>query len=186
MIQHFNFIRFKIQLTLNPGIPFNQFVCGKPQRKICLLGVVLNQMNDRMETAMHRTAVIVLITEVLPQRTFLVFGHMDRMPDQLIHALVLCGGDRNDRHPQHVLHGVDIYRAAVGIDLIHHVEGNNHRHIHFQQLHRQIQIALDIGRIDDIDDAVGLFLQHKVPRYQFFTGIRRHGINTRQVGDLCI
>ena len=35
---------------------------------------------------------------------------------------------------------------------VKHIDGNNHRNLHFDELSCQIKISFEIGSIDDIDD----------------------------------
>ena len=40
-----------------------------------------------------------------------------------------------DKIAEKMLHAVYIYTAAVGGELVHHIQGNYHRDIHFYELH---------------------------------------------------
>ena len=55
--------------------------------------------------------------------------------------------------------------------------------MHFDQLNGQVEVALDVGSVDDIDDAVRLFVQHEVAGYDFFGRIRPEGIDPRHIDD---
>ena len=182
MLQRLALVHVQSQLVHDPFISLDQFTGGKPQRKTCLFGVILDQVRDRMQAAVYSSAMIRGITEVLTSRFLLVFRDMDRMAHQLVHTLILGGRDRNYGNAQHILHPVDIDGPAVSSDLVHHIQCKNGRDTHLQKLHCQIEIALNIGGIHDIDDGFRLLLQDKISGYQFLTGVGRHGIDTRQVG----
>ena len=119
--------------------------------------------------------------EILLDRLFAIFRDMYSVRNKLADTLVLGRADRNDRHAQDLLHKVDIDRAAVAGQLIHHVQRDNDRPVRLKKLHRQIQVALDIRRVNDIDDRVRLVVQNKIPRHDLLFGIRRHRIDARQV-----
>ena len=70
-----------------------------------------------------------------------------------------------------------------GGKLIHHIQCDDHRDVQLEQLHREVEIPFDVGRIDDIDNAFRLCLQYIVPRNQLFTGIGRHGIDAGKIGE---
>ena len=94
--------------------------------------MVFNEMYDGMYCPVNGTAILIILTEVMVYRFFLVSGNVDGMVDQFINALVLGCGDRYYRYSQHVFHSVDVYRTAIAGHLIHHVKSYDHRHVHFQ------------------------------------------------------
>ena len=183
MLQHFLFVLIEFKLCQDLFISLDQLARRKAGGQRGALGVVLDEMPHGVQRAVHRAAVVLDAAKVLPQRRFLVARDVHGMTHQLVHALVLRRRDRHDRHAQHALHRVDVHRAAVAGQLVHHVQRHDHRHVHLQQLHRQIQIALDVRRVDDVDDGLGLSLQHEIARDELLARIRRHRIDARQVGD---
>ena len=72
---------------------------------------------------------------------------------------------------------------ALFFDLVHHVERDDHRHVDFHNLSCQIQVAFKVCRVDDIDDAVRLFVKNEVSGNDFFGSVRRQRINARKVDD---
>ena len=131
-------------------------------------------MDDGMETAVYSAAVVILITEILTKRFFLVPGDMDGVLDQLVHPLVLGGRDWDNRDAQHGFHRVYVNCTAIACQLVHHVEREHSGNIHFEQLHGEIQVPLNVCGIDDVDDAFRMVVQHKIARYQLFVGIGGH------------
>ena len=152
MLQHLLFVLVQLQLLEDQLVPLDELAGRKAHRQPRALGVVLNEVADRVQAAVHRAAVVVRVAEILAQRLFLKVGNMNGMPHQLVHALILCCGDRDHRNSQHGFHGIDVHGAAVAGHLVHHVQRHDHRAVHLQKLHGQIQVPLDVGRIDDIDD----------------------------------
>lgn len=115
-------------------------------------------MHHRVDAAVDGAAVVVPVAEILLQRRLLILGDMDGVTDQLVHALVLGGGDGDHRHAQHGLHGVDVNGALIAHQLVHHVQRHHHGDAHLQKLHGQVQVPLDVGGVHDIDDGLGLVL----------------------------
>ena len=136
-----------------------------------------------MKRSVNRSAVIVHRAEVLPERFFLIFGYVNGVLYKLVNTLVLGSRNRNNRDSEHCLHSIYVHRAAVAGHFIHHIEGDNHRNAYFKKLHGQVKVALDIGRIHDIDDAVRLFVEDEVAGDKLLAGVGRHGINPRQIGN---
>ena len=54
---------------------------------------------------------------------------------------------------------------------------------HLQQLHGQVEVALDVGGVHDVDDGLWLLPQHEIPADQLLAGIGRHGVDAGQIGD---
>ena len=163
MLQHFLLIGIQIKLRKNQRIALDGLVGSKGERETGALCMVLDDGFDRMVRAVDGSAVIILGAEILNLRLLLVLCDVKCVADQLVDALVSGSGNRNDGDAEEGLHAVDINGAVVGLDLIHHVERNDHRNIHLQKLHGKIEVSLDVGGIDDVDDGAGLVIQNKIP-----------------------
>ena len=136
VLDHFFFVLIQLQGFLNAVVALHQLRGGKTHRDASCLGVVLNEMDDAMDAAVDRTAVVVLATEIQPAWAFLILCHMDGMVYQLIHTLVLGRGDGHHRDAQHGLHLVDADGTAISAHLIHHIQRQHHGGIQLHELHR--------------------------------------------------
>ena len=183
MLDHFFFVLVQLQGFLNAGVALHQLGGGKPHRDARRLGVILDEVLDAVDASVHRAAVVVLTAKIHAPGALLILCHMDGVVYQLVHALVLGGGDGDDRDAQHGFHLVDAHRAAVAAHLVHHVQRQHHGDVQLHQLHRQVKVALDVGGVHDIDDAGGLFADDELSGNDLLAGIRRHGVDARQVGD---
>ena len=65
--------------------------------------------------------------------------------------------------------GVDL--VAVLIYDVHHVDRNNHRDAHFEQLSGQIEIAFKVGAIDDVQDGIRVLLDQEITCDNLFKGV---------------
>ena len=130
----------------------------KSHRNVNCGAVVLDQVHDRVNTAVHGSAVVFRSAEILPSGFLLIAGHMDGVVDQLVNALVGGRRDRDDRDAHHLFHLVDSDTAPVAAHLVHHVDRQDHGNADLHQLHGQIQVPLDVGGVHDVDDALGAFL----------------------------
>ena len=186
MFQHLFFIILQFKGFQNHLITLRQLGSRETERNTRALRMILNQMHDSVDTSMYCASFIIRTAEIHLSGTFLIFRQMQGMVNQLIDPFVFCRGDRNHRHPQQFFHFIDSDGTAILPHLIHHIQRDHHRNIQLHQLHRQVQIPFNIGRIHDIDNSLRFFPQDKFPCHHFLTAVRGHGINTRQIGDQCV
>ena len=131
-------------------------------RKAGTLRMVLDQMHEAVEAAVHRSAVVILVAEILAFRFLLILGDMYGMLHKFAHTFAGGSGNRYDRDAEQALHLIDTDGTAVAPQLIHHIERQYHRHIQLHQLHGQVEVAFDIVGINDIDDRLGLLVNDEV------------------------
>ena len=105
----------------------------------------------------------------------------DGLIHQLRYTLAVGGGNGNHRNAQRLAHLLHVDGAAVGAHLVHHVQCQHHGHLQFQQLQRQVQVALDVGGVHNVDDAVGLLIDDEIARDDFLLRIGTQGINAGQI-----
>ena len=79
------------------------------------------------------------------------------------------------------LGGVDL--VAVFGNNVHHVDGDDHRDAQLGQLGGQIQVALQVGAVDDVQHRVRTLVDQIVTRHHFFQRVRRERVDAGQVGD---
>ena len=111
---------------------------------------------------------------------------MNRMVHHLIDTLVFHRADGNDGYAEHSFHPIDAHRSAVTPHLVHHIKRQYHRNAKFHQLHGQVEVALDIGCIDNVDNAAGLAFQNETTADDLFACVRAEAVDAGQVGDGCI
>ena len=186
MFDHLFFVLIQLQGFLDAPVALHQLGGGKPHRNARRPGVILDQMDDAVDAAVYGTAVVVLTAEIHAAGPLLILCHMKCVVYQLIHALILGGRDGNDRDAKHGFHLVDAHRAAVAAHLVHHVQCQHHGDVQLHELHGQVEVALDVGGIHDVDDAGGLFADDELAGDDLLAGIRGHGVDARQVGDLSL
>ena len=134
----------------------------KSYRNTCILRMILDQMHDRVNASVNSAAVIVFTAEIGSSGSLLILCNVDRVLNQLMRTFVPQRRYRNDRNPQFLFHLINTDRAAVPLQLIHHVQREHDWNVQLQKLHRQIKIPFDICRVHDIYDAGRLFIQNKL------------------------
>ena len=68
-------------------------------------------------------------------------------------------------------------------DGVHHVDTDDHRDVHLEDLGGHVEVAFEVGAVEDVDDDVRFLVQDEVPGDDFLGGIRRKGIDARKVDD---
>ena len=107
------------------------------------------------------------------------------MLHQLVDAFPFRGGNGH--------HGNSELRSSALISIVpplahfvHHIERQHHGNIQVNELQRQIEVALYVCRVDDVDDSVGLVAQQKFARHHFLARVRRKRVDTRKIGYHCV
>ena len=103
--------------------------------------------------------------------------------DQLLGALALDGCGLNDRHAKLLRQLLYVDHVAALLDDIHHVQRDNDRNAHLEQLGGQVQVALDVGSVHQVHDGLRLLVYEVITRNDLLQRVRREGVDTRQVGD---
>ena len=183
VLDGFQLVFVQIQRTRHQRVAFCQLRCGKTHRNARFLGVIFNQVHNAVKAPMHRTAVFRSVAEVLALGTFAVIRNVHGVVHQLGNAFALHGANGHNGNAQLRFQFVDQHRSTVRGHFVHHVQRQNHRNVQLKELHGQIQIALDIRGVHNIDDTARFILQHELARNNLFCGIRTHGIDAWQVRD---
>lgn len=93
--------------------------------------------------------------------------HVQGVVHQLVYAFVLRGGNGHDGNAELGFELVHADGAAVCLYLVHHVKRQHHGNAELHDLHGEVHVALDVGAVDDVDDAVRLRLQQEIARDDF-------------------
>ena len=143
-------------------------------------------MHGGMNTAVDRSDgvffVVAFGAEVHSSGALVMPRHVQCMVDQLVDSLVFRRRNGYDRNSERRLQIVYADRAAVRAHLVHHIQRQDHRNPKLHELHGEVKIPLDVGGVDDIDNAARAGIQKEIARYDLFTRIRGQRINTGQIG----
>ena len=98
-------------------------------------------------------------------------------------ALVLKGRYHHDRAAELLgqFGGVDL--VTVLLDQIGHIEGNDHGQAGLDNLKRQVQVALKVGGIDNLDDHIGLAAHEVVARALLLGAVGGKRVDAGEVRD---
>ena len=99
------------------------------------------------------------------------------------HAVALQSGDLHDLAAQLAGQLLDVDLVAVLANHVHHVHGDDHGDAQLRQLGGQIQVALQVGAVDDVQDGVGALADQVIPGYHLLQGVGGQGVDAGQVHD---
>ena len=98
-------------------------------------------------------------------------------------ALVLQSADLNGLAAQLFAQLLQVDLIAVLTDQVDHVDSHDHGDAQLDQLGGQVQVALDVGTIDDVQDGIRLLADQIAAGDDLFQSVRRQGVDTGQVLD---
>ena len=110
-------------------------------------------------------------------------GGLDGGLGSLHDAGALQGGDLNDLTAKLAgqLCGIDL--IAVFADDVHHVDGDDDRDAQLGELRGEVQVALEVRAVDDVQDRIGTLADQIVTGDDLLQRVRRQGVDTGKVGD---
>lgn len=98
------------------------------------------------------------------QRRTQTLGEIGDMRLEIQDAGAARRDDRDHRTAELARQFLCIQDDPAPLGDVHHIDGDQHRRAHLQQLRREIEIALQIGGVDDVHDQAGLARENKIAR----------------------
>ena len=145
---------------------------------LLLLGhVMYNSLLNMGKGVLHRAG------EAVQRDGLAAFGGLDRGLGSLHRTVALESGDGHDAAPElpgELLH-VDL--IAVFSYNVHHVHGQHHRDAELRELGGEIEVALQVRAVDDVQNGVGALADQVVSRDHLLQRVGGQGIDARQVRD---
>ena len=108
-----------------------------------------------------------------------VSGHKIHGPD----AVALQRGDLDDLAAQLAGELLDVDLVAVLAHDVDHVDGDDNGDTQLSQLSGQIEVALEVRTVDDIQDGVGTLVDQVVTGDDLLEGVGGEGVDAGQVHD---
>src|SRR5208337_347099 len=72
---------------------------------------------------------------------------------------------------------------ALGRGLVAHIEGADYRDPQFLELKAEEEVALEVGRVEDVDDEVRLLVEDEIAGDDFVDGIGGEAVDAGQVDE---
>ena len=131
VLDQLDLVLVQLQPLYNIRVVLNELRRAEPGGYAQLVGVVLDQVDHRVDAAVDRGAIG---AEVRDPGQGLFPGGGDGLVDEFRDALALGCADGHHGNTQGLAHFLHIHRAAVGVYLVHHVQGQHHGHLQLQKL----------------------------------------------------
>ena len=165
-------------------VALNQLGRRKTHGNVRRRGMVLDKVGNAVDAAMQCTAIRTIgRTKVQATGALAKACHVQGMIHQLADTLVAGSANGDNGHAHQALEQVDVYGAAVGGHLVHHVERDDHGAVELHELQCQVQVTLDVGSVNDVDDGVRALVEDELTAHDLFACVRRQGVNARQIGN---
>ena len=156
--------------------------------------ITLEQLNGVIAALVggnaRRKVVLDVVQNVLDGGVELVLRHLALgssglldLLEQLLDALVLKGRDHHSRAAELLGKLVRVDLVAVLLDQIGHVEGDDHGQAGLDDLKRQVQVALEVGGIDNLDDNIGLAAHEVIARALLLGAVGGKRVDAGEVRD---
>ena len=156
--------------------------------------IALKQLDGVVATLVSRNAgrkvVLDVVQNVLDGGVELVLRHLALGSSGLLDllkelgdALILKGRDHHDRAAELLGKLVRVDLVAVLLDQVGHVEGNDHGQAGLDNLKRQVQVALKVGGVDNLDDHIGLAAHEVVARALLLGAVGGKRVDAGEVRD---
>ena len=110
-------------------------------------------------------------------------GSGDRSLGSLLAALALQGGDLNSLAAQLLGELGQVDLVAVLADQVDHVDCHDNGDAQLDQLGGQVEVTLDVGAINDVQDGIGLLVDEVATGDNFLQRVGRQRVDTGQVLD---
>ena len=138
----------------------------------------------------RRQVILDVVQNVLDGGIELVLRHLAlgssgllNLLEELLDALVLKSGDHHDRAAELLGELVRVDLIAVLLDQVGHVEGNDHGQAGLDNLKRQVQVALEVGGVDHLDDNIGLAAHEVIARALLLGAVGGKRVDAGEVRD---
>ena len=119
--------------------------------------------------------------EAVEGHSSLTGGGLHRHVGSLFDAVPLQSRDLHHRTAQNLrkLFGIEFVAAAA--NHVHHVHRHHHRKPQLHELGGEVEVPLQVGAVDDIEDGVRPLLDQIVAGHHFLQSVGAQGIDARQV-----
>jgi len=134
-----------------------------------------------LDAVLYLMSVVDVDMAIVSAGIFLAFVEFDDGLEELIHASTIGEDGRNHRDTEEFAQFVVVDVIATLFCFIKHVEGADHADVHVYQLGGEIEVALQVAGIDDIDHDIRRMLDELLAHIKLFRRIGRKRIGARQI-----
>ena len=99
------------------------------------------------------------------------FVEIDNDMEKTVYSDIFLANSRYHRNTEQIAQQAVIKGITAGFQFIVHIEGYYHAYIHIDKLGSKIEITLQVGRIDHINDHIRRFINDVAADINFFGSI---------------
>ena len=132
-------------------------------------------------------AILYLVSIVDMQVTSLTaaaFIDLNDGAEEFLHAGTVLKRSGHHGHTEQRAERLQVDMVATAFEFVIHIQGTHKSDVHIDKLCRQVEVAFQVGGIDNVDDNVWHFLRKVLTHIEFFRRIAREGISSRKVNQL--
>ena len=126
---------------------------------------------DAADAVLDFVAVVDVNVTVVEIVALAAFKNMYHLLQQALQSPTRLERGGNHRHTHQRAQRVDVETVATALQFIVHVQGTHHPQVHIHELGGEIEVALNVGGVDDVDDDVRGIVQQLLADIQFLRGI---------------
>ena len=109
---------------------------------------------------------------------------LDDGTEEVLHAFAALERRGHHRHTEKGAECLHIDVVATPLELVVHIQGTHHTQVHIEELCGEVEVALKVAGINDIDDHVGHLLLQVFADIKLLGRIAGQGIGAGQVNEI--
>ena len=107
--------------------------------------------------------------------------HLDELLGGFHPAFILERRDSDDLAAERLRDLLEVDLVAVLLHDVHHVDGHHHREPQFRELRGEVEVALDVRSVDDVENRVRTLLDEEPARHLLLDGVGRERVDAGEV-----
>ena len=170
------------QKLLNVSIVLQQFQCHIARGITGMNGCIgFQELLDMPNAVLYLMSIVDMD---VARRRIGTLIHLNHGAEQLFNTHTVLKRRGNQWCTQQCGEHFEIHLVTALLKFVIHIQGAHYRQVHIQQLRGQIKIALQIRRVNHIDDNIGNIVCQMLAHIKFLRRIARQRISARQVGQI--
>ncbi len=129
--------------------------------------ICLQILLDMFDAVFYLMSMVDVDMAIVRIGVLLALIELDDGIEELVHASTVGKDGRNHGESEELAELVVVDVVATFLSLVKHVEGAHHADVHVYQLGGEVEIALQIAGVDDVDDDIWSVLHELLAHIEF-------------------
>ena len=154
-------------------------------------GILLAQLGVFLQVLLHLPDAVLYLVSVVDvdvaeagRLVLLALVDGDDLPEKLLHAASAGEHRRHHRRAEQLGEPPDVDVVAALFGLVEHIERADHADVHVDELCGEVEVALQVGRIDDVDDDVRCLVYELFAHIEFLRAVGREAVRAGEVDEV--